>query len=240
MPRAIFINIHVAFRISLIIAFRYRNKQGKGFSLIQSKLCSRGKVGLLLANFLAFSNFPYSAVQYYFCPISFPGKPTIEKCKKLRKKMETKKEVSELDLSNIIAINGNMCLSSIISHSQTYCWWNASLNSLEPLNSMEMLFSDSLRPNSHTQAGLGFARFELAQVGCIFIIPTVISRMWILSESRLAQLSHAQYWYFVLQRTEQSLWNLAPTSYALQVVISSIRHISHPLLSSTLLPAFHD
>ena len=34
------------------------------------------------------------------------GRPTIEKCKKLRKKIETKKEISELDLSNIIHTEG--------------------------------------------------------------------------------------------------------------------------------------
>lgn len=34
------------------------------------------------------------------------GRPTIEKCKKLKKKIETKKEISELDTSNIIKTEG--------------------------------------------------------------------------------------------------------------------------------------
>ncbi|XP_065059149.1 HIRA-interacting protein 3-like [Rhopilema esculentum] len=35
------------------------------------------------------------------------GKPTLEKCKKMRKKIEAKKEVAELDLCNIIDYNGS-------------------------------------------------------------------------------------------------------------------------------------
>ena len=34
------------------------------------------------------------------------GKPTLEKCKKLRKKIEREREVAELDLGNIIDSNG--------------------------------------------------------------------------------------------------------------------------------------
>ena len=41
----------------------------------------------------------------------FPtGKPTLEKCKKLRKKIEREKEVAELDLGNIIDSNGKFSL----------------------------------------------------------------------------------------------------------------------------------
>lgn len=39
----------------------------------------------------------------YFCDL---GRPTIGKCKKLRVKIETKKEISELDMSNIIQTEG--------------------------------------------------------------------------------------------------------------------------------------
>ena len=34
------------------------------------------------------------------------GKPTLEKCKKLKKKIEREKEIAELDLNNIIEDTG--------------------------------------------------------------------------------------------------------------------------------------
>ncbi|KAF8767148.1 HIRA-interacting protein 3 like protein [Argiope bruennichi] len=43
------------------------------------------------------------------------GRPTLEKCKKLRKKIETKREIAELDMSNILKMEGGRPKRSVCS-----------------------------------------------------------------------------------------------------------------------------
>lgn len=50
----------------------------------------------------------------YTVQLVFLGNPTIEKCKKLKKKIEHKKEIEELDLENIISDSGKLSFISVL------------------------------------------------------------------------------------------------------------------------------
>lgn len=54
-------------------------------------------------------NLDVITIHMQYCTVQFfllLGNPTVEKCKKLKKKIEKKKEVEELDLDNIISDSG--------------------------------------------------------------------------------------------------------------------------------------
>lgn len=53
-------------------------------------------------------------IHMQYCTIFFfSGNPTLEKCKKLKKKIEKKKEVEELDLDNIISDSGKWSVITV-------------------------------------------------------------------------------------------------------------------------------